>query len=308
MLRLAERPVLQRLASNEKRRDQASSALRLVTNRLNKKLSRGLPFPPASAPPRAGRKNQNDDAGRAEELDFERVVDSVRSLERQLDPLLHAVRLLETEKEREERALEEDYRTLSTLEANAKSEARNFKDNLRKTHVLVPEQNKDAKDWAVGDEDFKFVPDENVGDGLFKVSKQPSTPYSECLFPRTTNANLFRISRMRSSKRWPVRLAITWRACGTTSNRSRALSRRSERAGPRSRMCCSGTSISRLTRTSCLVKVQESLLRLLYFISSGLLGGCVCMRSMGVLVYWKLWTDILGRSWALLAVLGKTFI
>ncbi|KAI8159825.1 hypothetical protein K4K49_007456 [Colletotrichum sp. SAR 10_70] len=168
MLRLAERPVLQRLASNEKRRDQASSALRLVTNRLNKKLSRGLPFPPASAPPRAGRKSQNDDAGRAEELDFERVVDSVRSLERQLDPLLHAVRLLETEKEREERALEEDYKTLSTLEANAKSEARNFKDNLRKTHVLVPDQNKGAKDWAVGDEDFKFVPDEKVGDGLFK--------------------------------------------------------------------------------------------------------------------------------------------
>lgn len=195
MLRLAERPVLQRLASNEERRDQASSALRLVTNRLNKKLSRGLPFPPASAPPRAGRKNQNDDAGRAEELDFERVVDSVRSLERQLDPLLHAVRLLETEKEREERALEEDYKTLSTLEANAKSEARNFKDNLRKTHVLVPEQNKGAKDWAVGDEDFKFVPDENVGDGLFKVSKQPSTPYSECLFYMTTKANFSSGSR-----------------------------------------------------------------------------------------------------------------
>ncbi|KZL76821.1 kinetochore protein fta7 [Colletotrichum tofieldiae] len=171
LLRLAERPVLQRLAANEKRRDQAASAIRLVTNRLTKKLSRGLPFPPAAAPPTgsANTRKADADGGRAQELDFERVIEGVAALEKQLDPLLHAVELLKAERERDERALEADYDSLRTLEANAKSEARNFKDNLRKTHVLVPEQKKVAGRNVVGDEhDLKFVPDESVGGTLFK--------------------------------------------------------------------------------------------------------------------------------------------
>ncbi|GJC83715.1 hypothetical protein ColLi_06553 [Colletotrichum liriopes] len=173
LLRLAERPVLQRLAANEKRRDQAASAIRLVTNRLTKKLSRGLPFPPAAAPPTgsANTRKADADGGRAQELDFERVIEGVAALEKQLDPLLHAVELLKAERERDERALEADYDSLRTLEANAKSEARNFKDNLRKTHVLVPEQKKVAGAAGrnvIGDEhDLKFVPDESVGGTLF---------------------------------------------------------------------------------------------------------------------------------------------
>ncbi|KAK1460242.1 hypothetical protein CMEL01_03241 [Colletotrichum melonis] len=182
LLRLAERPVLQRIPGSEKRRDQAASALHLITNRLLKKLSRGLPFPPASAPPTGGkngsRKLLETDGGRVEELNFERVIEGVAALERQLDPLLHAVDLLKTEKEREEMALEEDYETLRTLEANARSEARNFKDSLRKTHVLVPEATKPGTASAAaentvkhGEQDLNFiVSEEGVGSGtpLFK--------------------------------------------------------------------------------------------------------------------------------------------
>ncbi|KXH41229.1 hypothetical protein CSIM01_03435 [Colletotrichum simmondsii] len=183
LLRLAERPVLQRIPGSEKRRDQAASALHLITNRLVKKLSRGLPFPPASAPPTGGKNSSKKlletDGGRVEELNFERVIEGVAALERQLDPLLHAVDLLKTEKEREEKALEEDYDTLRTLEANARSEARNFKDSLRKTHVLVPEATKPGTAAAAGAEnvvkhddlDFNFiVSEEGVGSGtpLFK--------------------------------------------------------------------------------------------------------------------------------------------
>ncbi|WDK10570.1 hypothetical protein CGRA01v4_01849 [Colletotrichum graminicola] len=174
LLRLSERPVLQRLAANEKRRDQAASAIRLVTRRLTKKLSRGLPFPPATAPPTGSRssKKHDTDGGRTEELNFERVIEDVAALEKQLDPLLHAIKLLKAEKERDERALEADYESLTMLEANARSEARNFKDNLRKTHVLVPEKKGSAgaagRDVGGNEHDFKFVPDENVSGTLFK--------------------------------------------------------------------------------------------------------------------------------------------
>ncbi|KAK2016313.1 hypothetical protein LZ32DRAFT_552958 [Colletotrichum eremochloae] len=170
LLRLSERPVLQRLAANEKRRDQAASAIRLVTKRLTKKLSRGLPFPPATVPPTGSRSSKKHDAdgGRAEELNFERVIEDVVALERQLDPLLHAVNLLKAEKERDERALEADYESLSMLEANARSEARNYKDNLRKTHVLVPEKKGTAGTAYEDEHDLKFVPDENVSGTLFK--------------------------------------------------------------------------------------------------------------------------------------------
>ncbi|KAF9874507.1 hypothetical protein CkaCkLH20_08070 [Colletotrichum karsti] len=168
ILHVAERPVLQRLKDNDKRRESAASVMRGITNRLNRKLSRGMPFPPASVPPRAGAsaaKKQNEDNGRLEEFDFERIVDSIASLERQLDPAIHAVELLKKEKELAEKALEEEYESLKKLEANAKSEARHFKDNLRKTHVLIPEH---VNDGSRRDGDFKFVPGENVGGTLFK--------------------------------------------------------------------------------------------------------------------------------------------
>ncbi|OLN86666.1 hypothetical protein CCHL11_03772 [Colletotrichum chlorophyti] len=163
LLRLAERPVLQRMSGNDKRQDQASSAIRLVTNRLNKKLARGLPFPLASAPARTGSKKEDQDGGRVEELDFERVIEGVAALERQLDPLLHAVKLLQAEKEREEKALEADYDSLETLETNARSEAKNFRDNLRKTHVLVPERKRGDDDTVKPEveHDLKFARDES---------------------------------------------------------------------------------------------------------------------------------------------------
>ena len=104
-----------------------------------------MPFPPPST-----------NSKREDELQFERTVDGIQSLEAQLDPLLHGVALLKEEKERAERELDRDYRTLNSLSANARSENRERRDRLRKMHVLVPEpprhqKEKDAKAAALGD-------------------------------------------------------------------------------------------------------------------------------------------------------------
>ncbi|KAK8086544.1 hypothetical protein PG994_001518 [Apiospora phragmitis] len=144
LLSSASRPVLLRL-NNQQRHAQATAALNIVRQKLRTKLSRGLPFPPPST---SGK--------REDELQFERTVDGIQSLEAQLDPLLHGVALLKQEKEKAERELDHDYRTLNALSANARSENRERRDRLRKMHVLVPEpprheKEKDAKAAALGD-------------------------------------------------------------------------------------------------------------------------------------------------------------
>ncbi|KAK8134402.1 hypothetical protein PG984_006414 [Apiospora sp. TS-2023a] len=144
LLSSASRPVLLRL-NNQQRHAQATAALNIVRQKLRTKLSRGMPFPPPST---SGK--------REDELQFERTVDGIQSLEAQLDPLLHGVALLKQEKERAERELDRDYRTLNSLSANARSENRERRDRLRKMHVLVPEpprheKEKDAKAAALGD-------------------------------------------------------------------------------------------------------------------------------------------------------------
>ncbi|KAK7920621.1 hypothetical protein PG985_008643 [Apiospora marii] len=144
LLSSASRPVLLRL-NNQQRHAQATAALNIVRQKLRTKLSRGMPFPP----PSTGGK-------REDELQFERTVDGIQSLEAQLDPLLHGVALLKQEKERAERELDRDYRTLNSLSANARSENRERRDRLRKMHVLVPEpprheKGRDAKAAALGD-------------------------------------------------------------------------------------------------------------------------------------------------------------
>ncbi|PTB66418.1 hypothetical protein BBK36DRAFT_1141267 [Trichoderma citrinoviride] len=150
MLALAHRPILQRLSNSEQRHNHTSAALRLVTHRITRKIARGIPFPPASMPsarvPR-GRQQAAGAApvpaaavtdGRAIELDFESVLDAKQALERQLDPALHAVELLEREKEKLERELERDYETLRNLEASAKAQGREYRGLLKKAHVLAP--------------------------------------------------------------------------------------------------------------------------------------------------------------------------
>ncbi|KAK1242121.1 hypothetical protein MKX07_000107 [Trichoderma sp. CBMAI-0711] len=152
MLALAHRPILQRLSNSEQRHNHTSAALRLVTHRITRKIARGIPFPPASMPsarvsrgrqqagvgpvPAAAAAGVSD--GRATELDFESVLDAKQALERQLDPALHAVELLEREKEKLERELERDYEALRNLESSAKAQGREYRGLLKKAHVLAP--------------------------------------------------------------------------------------------------------------------------------------------------------------------------
>lgn len=140
-LTLAHRPIMQRLANNQQRRQHTSSALSLLHRRISRKLHRGLPFPPpgvpAAGPRRRGRRPKA--GGHDAELDFESVLDGVRTLERQLDPALHSVELLHKERERMGRELERDYKTLRNLEAGARGQARQQREQLKKAHVLAPE-------------------------------------------------------------------------------------------------------------------------------------------------------------------------
>ncbi|TFA99434.1 hypothetical protein CCMA1212_008784 [Trichoderma ghanense] len=144
MLALAHRPILQRLSNSEQRHNHTSAALRLVTHRITRKIARGIPFPPASMPSARVPRGRQAGAGaavsdgRATELDFESVLDAKQALERQLDPALHAVELLQREKEKLERELERDYEALRSLEASAKAQGREYRGLLKKAHVLAP--------------------------------------------------------------------------------------------------------------------------------------------------------------------------
>ncbi|KAK3989571.1 CENP-Q, a CENPA-CAD centromere complex subunit-domain-containing protein [Cladorrhinum sp. PSN332] len=154
------RPVLLRLRETP-RQDQASTILRTFSTRLNTKLVKGMPFPPA----------QSLD----EQLDFEKTLDTIQALEKQLDPLLHSVALLKAEKEKEEAKLEADYKALKELEGNARAQRGGWRERMRKNrkHGLVPERGDDddeeGKDesWVRGLEVMKR--DSKVGfGGVFK--------------------------------------------------------------------------------------------------------------------------------------------
>lgn len=149
LLELAQRPILQRMASTSRRHGDSKAALRMIMHRIGKKLSKGLPFPPALASPsfavegrgRGARKSAHSldsDGGREVELDFESVLDGKAVLDRQLGPGLHAVELLRREKARMERELERDYEALRKLESSARAQARERKDQFKKAHVLAP--------------------------------------------------------------------------------------------------------------------------------------------------------------------------
>ncbi|CRK27735.1 hypothetical protein BN1708_014951, partial [Verticillium longisporum] len=145
LIHLAERPVLQRLATNTKRRDHAAFALRTVSHNLARKLARRFPFPPAAsgAPSRtraAGPAAARDADPRDEELDYERCIDAVKALERTQTGLLHGNALLRAEVAREEAALEKEYAELEALETNARSEIRRLREDARKAHPLVPDE------------------------------------------------------------------------------------------------------------------------------------------------------------------------
>ncbi|KAI5458554.1 CENP-Q, a CENPA-CAD centromere complex subunit-domain-containing protein [Mariannaea sp. PMI_226] len=141
ILSLAQQPIIQRTAAARNRRQHAEAALNLVARRVTRKLSRGLPFPPASLTGRDGRPGRlaaGADGGRAAELDFESVLDGRSALERQLGPALHAVELLRRERGRMEKELERDYEKLRDLESRARAQTRARNEQLKKAHVLAP--------------------------------------------------------------------------------------------------------------------------------------------------------------------------
>ncbi|KAL5947568.1 hypothetical protein ACKVV1_000639 [Pyricularia oryzae] len=138
----AQRPVLYHLRHGRRRQEHAASIMTAVTNRLQRKLVRGLPFPPPTISTNRTSvvaTGQASRSGHAEELDYERAVDAAQALEDQLNPTLHSVALLRAELKKQEKALEDDYKSLRTLESNARDEARSWKKSLRTTHILAPE-------------------------------------------------------------------------------------------------------------------------------------------------------------------------
>lgn len=119
-----ERPVIMRVRDEEKRM-QARTALQMVSRKLINKLSKGLPFPP-------GVRSQ-----RAEDFDFERVLDNNKILESQLTPILHSNELLATELSNENELLESEREKLAELERNAKLAASKRKESQKKLHLLL---------------------------------------------------------------------------------------------------------------------------------------------------------------------------
>lgn len=124
LLQDIQRPVVVRL-NNEQKKTQAGTALQMISRRLVSKISKGLPFPPAT---------RNT---REEDFDFEKVLDHNRALEAQLTPALHSNELLEAELAKEIARLEADKDILAELEANAKSEGIARNEAARKLHPLL---------------------------------------------------------------------------------------------------------------------------------------------------------------------------
>lgn len=137
LLNLAERPVVARLSSRGSRRQHAASAIRAVSRRVAGKLTRGLPFPSSTTTARP--KSSVPSHHRDTELDFERILDGVRALERRLDPLVHSIDLLDAERRRLQRHLDADRHHLQQLQSNSRRELRELCDSLRRrAHPLLP--------------------------------------------------------------------------------------------------------------------------------------------------------------------------
>ncbi|KAL8335140.1 hypothetical protein RB598_009369 [Gaeumannomyces tritici] len=174
MLLDAQRPVLYHLRDTQRRQEAASSILSAVCGRIQRKLGRGLPFPPPAFAAGGAGRGASASAGQLRsgheiELDYERAVDAAQALEDQLNPSLHAVELLKAEIEKEERLLENDYKVLRQLETNARDEAREWKKNLRTSHVLVPDvQSCEPPTTGLFDEDRGLILAERQSGGLYK--------------------------------------------------------------------------------------------------------------------------------------------
>ncbi|KAI0401364.1 CENP-Q, a CENPA-CAD centromere complex subunit-domain-containing protein [Xylaria palmicola] len=128
----------------------AENVLEKIVRGLCKRSAR-FPFPPTSTLPH-----------REDELDFERTQSAVEGLISQLDPLQHSVELLRREKERAEKELEREYKVLDRLSTNARAEARERRDRLRKVHVLVP-----TPAYGSVTDDIDFLPADKAAGRVF---------------------------------------------------------------------------------------------------------------------------------------------
>ncbi|KAK7707014.1 hypothetical protein SLS64_007222 [Diaporthe eres] len=164
----AQRPVLLRLQNTSRRREHASAALSGISRRLHTKLVRGLPFPaPTAGPTRRAAPGSHEG-----DFDFERAVNAVQGLENTLNPLLHSVSLLEREIKKEEDALARDYDILHKLEANARSEAKGWREKAKREHVLASgiRRKGEGVDYLEEDDRLELIarPEAAVTGGLFK--------------------------------------------------------------------------------------------------------------------------------------------
>jgi HD superfamily phosphohydrolase len=119
-----QKPIIARLKEDRKK-THVSVALKSVSRKLLKKLSMGLPFPPAI------------NRTREDDFDFEKILDNSRALESQLTTTIHANKLLEAELRKEMARLESDQQNLADLEANAKRESTLRKEQARSLHSLL---------------------------------------------------------------------------------------------------------------------------------------------------------------------------
>jgi hypothetical protein len=205
------RPVLLRLRDREQRYREGHKILQIFANRLRSKLRKGMPFPPPTTKP-AGRRAEG--LSHADELDFESTVDSIEALERTLNPILDSIKLLEKEKTKEEAALKEDYKHLTALEANARSETRVWKDRGRKAHPFVPEKDK-LQVEASNQVKLASPRPEAPPNGVFHVS--PGTTAITLSHTdtgcRTSRTMRYRLCRSKSP--------TIWRACEGIFSRSK---------------------------------------------------------------------------------------
>lgn len=164
--------VLHPFRDRDHRRQQAETALNAFSRRLHSKLVKGLPFPP---PSRAAAGPLSAAGGSHEaELDFDRIMGAIKNVEGTLDPLLHSVALLTREKEKEEAALEAEYKQLRRLKSNFRDENRKWIDHAKREHVLVPEGKLDGSAGGGFDERDLLGQVRCVAiDGLEIVKKAP---------------------------------------------------------------------------------------------------------------------------------------
>jgi hypothetical protein len=125
LLKEIQKPVTARI-ENDKKWNQASSAVNSVIQRVLRKLSKHqLPFPQATY------------HSREDDFDYEKVIDNNRTLQYQMTPAIHANELLEDELRKELARLASDKQNLADLEANAKKETVVRNEAARSVHSLL---------------------------------------------------------------------------------------------------------------------------------------------------------------------------